>query len=205
MAKKSFYIKESELDDYQVVVLQRRTDKPFIVKGCAGSGKSILALHKVKQIQEENMGSFYFILFTKTLKQYMKDGIDSIGLSSDRVTYHWWWKNKLNAPSADYIVVDEAQDFTADDIALFQKKANKALILYGDSAQQIYGFRNPPPLSMEQIAVQTGYPSEPLVFNHRLPKKIARLAEKITNNDDELERRCKNEGVELPKFYDIAI
>ncbi len=200
MSKKSFYIKESELDDYQVVVLQRRTDKPFIVKGCAGSGKSILALHKVKQIQEENMGSFYFILFTKTLKQYMKDGIDSIGLRSDRVTYHWWWENRLNAPSADYIVVDEAQDFTADDIALFQKKANKALILYGDSAQQIYGFRNPPPLSMEQIAVQTGYPSEPLVFNHRLPKKIARLAEKITNNDDELERRCKNEGVELPKI-----
>lgn len=199
MAKKTFYIKESELDDYQVVVLQRRTDRPFIVKGCAGSGKSILALHKVKQIQEEGMGSFYFILFTRTLKQYMKDGIDSIGLRSDRVTYHWHWKNQLGAPEADYIVVDEAQDFTADDIAVFKSRAKKALILYGDSAQQIYGFKIPPTVSMEQIAVLTGYPSEPLVFNHRLPKKIARLAEKITSSEDELERRCKNEGVELPK------
>jgi len=200
LAKKSFYIKESELDDYQVVVLQRKTEKPFIVKGCAGSGKSILALHKVKQIQEENMGSFYFILFTKTLKQYMKDGIDSIGLQSDRVTYYWWWKTKLNAPSADYIVIDEAQDFAAEDIELFKSKANNALILYGDSAQQIYSFKNPPPISMEKIAVQTGYPSESLVFNHRLPKRIARLAEYITNSDDELERRCKNEGVEFPKI-----
>lgn len=200
MAKRSFYIRESELDEYQVKVLQRRTDKSFIVKGCAGSGKSILALHKVKQIQEENMGSFYFILFTKTLKQYMNDGIDSIGLRSDRVTYHWWWENRLNAPSADYIVVDEAQDFTADDIALFQQKANKALILYGDSAQQIYGFRNPPPISMEQIAVNTRFPLMSLMYNHRLPKKIARIAEYISDSDEELEFLCKNEGVELPKI-----
>jgi superfamily I DNA/RNA helicase len=200
MAKKSFYIKDSELDEYQVKVIQRRTDRPFIVKGCAGSGKSILALWKVKQIQEQKMGTFYFILFTKTLKQYMQDGIDTIGLRSDRVTYYWHWKNRLGAPSADYIIVDEAQDFTAEDIELFKSKANKALIMYGDSAQQIYKFRNPQPLSMEEIAVQTGFPSEQLVFNHRLPKKIARLAEEISDSDDELELRCKNEGIELPKI-----
>jgi len=202
MAKKSFFIKDSELDEYQVTVIQRRTDRPFIVKGCAGSGKSILALWKVKQIQEQNKDSFYFILFTKTLKQYMQDGIDTIGLRSDRVTYFWHWKNRLGAPNADYIIVDEAQDFAEEDIELFKSKANKALILYGDSAQQIYKFRNPQPISMEQIAVLTGYPSEQLVFNHRLPKKIARLAEKISDTDDELELRCRIEGVELPKILE---
>ena len=200
MPKKSFYIKDSELDEYQVQVIQRRTDKSFIVKGCAGSGKSILALWKVKQIQEQKMGSFYFILFTKTLMQYMQDGIDSIGLRSDRVVYHWYWENRLNAPSADYIIVDEAQDFTTADINLFREKAKKALILYGDSAQQIYSFRTPQPISIEQIAALTGFSSEQLVYNHRLPKKIARLAEKITNTDDVLEIRCKNEGTELPKI-----
>lgn len=199
MAKRDFYIKESELDDYQVVVLQKRVDKPSIVKGCAGSGKSILALHRVKQIQEENIGSFYFILFTRALKKYMQDGIDSLGLRSDRVTYHWHWENRLSAPSADYIIVDEAQDFSEQDIKLFQSRANKALILFGDSAQQIYKFKEPEPISMEQIAAITGIPSMDLMFNHRLPKKIARLAEHITNSDDELELRCKNEGVEKPK------
>ena len=200
MPKKSFYIKDSELDEYQVKVIQRRTDKPFIVKGCAGSGKSILALWKVKQIQEQDMGSFYFILFTRTLKQYMQDGIDTIGLRSDRVTYFWHWVNVLGAPSADYIIVDEAQDFSKEDIELFKSKANKALILYGDSAQQIYKFRDPEPISMEEIAVITKYPSEQLVFNHRLPKKVARLAEKISDTDDELELRCRIEGTELPKI-----
>ncbi len=202
MPRKSFYIKESELDDYQVKVIQRRTDRSFIVRGCAGSGKSILALWKVKQIQEQNMGSFYFILFTRTLKQYMQDAIDFIGLRSDRVTYFWHWKHRLGAPAADYIVVDEAQDFTKEDIELFKSRAKRALILYGDSAQQIYKFRNPQPISMEEIAVITGYPSEQLVFNHRLPKKIARLAERISDVDDELELRCKIEGTELPKILE---
>tara|TARA_B100000795_G_scaffold142621_1_gene106780 strand:+ start:2053 stop:3078 length:1026 start_codon:yes stop_codon:yes gene_type:complete len=199
MAKRDFFIRESELDDYQVLVLQKRVDRPSIVKGCAGSGKSILALHRVKQIQEEEIGSFYFILYTRALKQYMQDGIDSIGLLSDRVTYYWHWKNKLEAPKADYIIVDEAQDFSKEDIQLFKSKANKALILFGDSAQQIYKFKNPKPISMEEIAALTRIPSMDLMFNHRLPKKIARLAERITDSDDELEFRCVNEGVEMPK------
>lgn len=52
MAKRSFYVKDSELDDYQVKVINKKTDNSYIVKGCAGSGKSILALWKAKQIQE---------------------------------------------------------------------------------------------------------------------------------------------------------
>lgn len=199
MPKKSFYIKESELDEYQVQVIQRRTNKSFIVKGCAGSGKSILALWKVKQIQEENLGSFYFIVFTKTLKKYMEDGINAIGLRNDRVLYHWQWEN-MGSPKADYIIVDEAQDFDENQINKFKESANQTLILYGDSAQQLYKFRDPEPISMEQIATITGFNSEQLVFNHRLPKKIARLAEYITDSDDELEMRCKNEGTELPKI-----
>ena len=39
MAKRSFYVKDSELDDYQVKVINKKTDNSYIVKGCAGSGK----------------------------------------------------------------------------------------------------------------------------------------------------------------------
>ena len=58
MPKRSFYVRDSELDDYQVRIINKRTDNSFIVKGCAGSGKSILALWKAKQIQNENKGSY---------------------------------------------------------------------------------------------------------------------------------------------------
>ncbi len=202
MPKRSFFIMESELDDYQVAVLQKKVNKPAIVKGCAGSGKSILALHRVKQIQEEKIGSFYFILFTKTLKKYMQDGIGEVGLKDDNVVHFNGWKYQ-GSPSADYIIVDEAQDFSEEDIKLFQSRANKALILFGDSVQQIYKFKTPEPISMEKIAYITEISSSDLAFNYRLPKKIARMAELITDSDDELEDRCKNEGVELPKILEF--
>jgi len=198
MAKKSFYIADEEFDDYQVKVVQRRVDNSFIVKGCAGSGKSILALWKVKQIQEENKGSFYFIIFTKTLRKYMEDGIIEVGLNSDRVLHFEQWK-RLGYPNADYLVVDEVQDFDESEINILKEKANKALIVYGDSAQQLYAFKNDTPLSMEDIAYITKHPMETLVFNHRLPKKIARFAEHIEGTGDELVERCQTEGIELPK------
>lgn len=198
MGKRDFYIRESELDDFQTKVIERRTDKSFIVKGCAGSGKSILALWKIKQIQERKLGTYTFIVFTKTLRRYMEDGIKSVGLDASNIDYHHHWKG--NKKEVDYIVVDEAQDFSQADIEEFAKHAKKALLLYGDSAQQLYKFRNPSPISIEEIEYLTKFPSEQLVFNHRLPKKIARLAQCLNTSFDELEGRCKNEGVIEPKI-----
>lgn len=201
MPKRSFYVKDSELDDYQVRIINKRTDNSFIVKGCAGSGKSILALWKAKQIQNEGRGTYQVIVFTKALMQYMSDGMRQIGINSNNVDYYWHWENRKGSPSADYIIVDEAQDFSKEDILKFKSKARKALLLYGDSAQQLYKFlKDKRTVSMEEIAVITGFQTEPLVFNHRLPMKVARLAQYISSTDDDLEGRCKVEGVEKPKI-----
>ncbi len=201
MPKRSFYVKDSELDDYQVRIINKRTDNSFIVKGCAGSGKSILALWKAKQIQNEGRGTYQVIVFTKALMQYMSDGVRQVGINSNNVDYYWHWENRKGSPSADYIIVDEAQDFSKEDILKFRSKARKALLLYGDSAQQLYKFlEDKRTVSMEEIAVITGFQTEQLVFNHRLPKKVARLAQYISSTDDDLEGRCKVEGVEKPKI-----
>jgi len=199
MPKKSFFINESEADDYQVKIISKKVNQSYIVRGCAGSGKSILALWKVKQIQEESKGSFYFIVYTLTLKQYMRDGINATGLKDDRVIHFEKWKRD-GYPSADYIIVDEAQDFSQEQIMLFKEKARVATWLYGDSAQQLYGWRTPPPLRMEEIMNLTKFDDEKLIFNHRLPKKIARFAEYISKDNVDLELVCKNEGLEMPKI-----
>ena len=207
MPKRNFFIKESELDDFQVQLIQNRIDIPLIVKGCAGSGKSILALWRAKQIQEANIGSYLFITFTKTLKQYMADGISQIGLDDDRITYDWYWQNKMNCQAADYIIIDEVQDFSKSTIDLFKEKAKKALILFGDSAQQLYenraswssGYGGTPIGSMEAISVHLDRDLRELSFNHRLPKKIGRFVDHIHFNDVGLEIKCKNEGTEKPK------
>lgn len=205
MPRRSFYVRDSELDDYQVKIINKRTDNSFIVKGCAGSGKSILALWKAKQIQDEHKGSCQMIVFTKALMQYMSDGVRQVGININNVDYHWNWQNRKGCPSADYIIVDEAQDFSQEDILQFKKCAKKALLLYGDSAQQLYSFiKDKKTVSMEEIAVFTGYQTEQLVFNHRLPKKVARLAERVSSIDDDLEGRCKNEGTEKPKIFKLS-
>jgi superfamily I DNA and RNA helicase len=125
MPRRNFYVKDSELDDYQVKIINKRTDNSFIVKGCAGSGKSILALWKAKQIQNESKGSYQIIVFTKALKQYMADGISQVGINSRNVDYLWHYQNRSGCPSSDYIIVDEAQDFSKEDILLFKSKAKK--------------------------------------------------------------------------------
>lgn len=215
MPRRSFYINDSELDDYQVKVINKKTDSSYIVKGCAGSGKSILALWKAKQIQDQNKGSYLYIVYTKALKQYMSDGIKQVGLHESNVANFdscFFWTRDENGNllrgnwkkgSYDYIIVDEAQDFSREDIELLQSKAKKAILIYGDSAQQLYKFiKNKKTVSMEEIIYFTNFPDEKLVFNHRLPKKVARVAQCINSDNDDLEERCVNEGKEMPKFLE---
>lgn len=213
MAKRSFYVKDSELDDYQVKVINKKTDKSYIVKGCAGSGKSILALWKAKQIQDESKGSYLYVVYTKALRQYMSDGIKQIGLRESNVANFdacFYWKRDENGELErgdwkkgiyDYIIVDEAQDFSEEDIKLLKTKCRKAFLIYGDTAQQLYRFlKRKKTVSMEDIQYFTKYPVEQLVFNHRLPKKIARVAQYLNSENDELEERCTEEGLEKPKI-----
>lgn len=65
MPKRSFFVRDSELDDYQRKIINKRTDNSFIVKGCAGSGKSILALWKAKQIQNVRTRGRIRLLFLR--------------------------------------------------------------------------------------------------------------------------------------------
>ena len=201
MAKESWYLNESEADDYQIQVIRKNLKNSFIVKGCAGSGKTVLAIWRAAELAESGVDDYLVIVFTRALKQFINDGIREVGLDESKVMYHWEWAD-MGFPSADYIIVDEVQDFDVDEISQLQKSAKKHLILFGDSAQQIY--KDLPSkgrlLTMEEIQVKTKIPIENLVINHRLPKKIARVAQIISSSKDELEARCKKEGVDKPRL-----
>ena len=198
MAKEAWYINESELDDYQTPIIQKKINNSFVVKGCAGSGKTVLALWKAGEIEAAELGSYYVVVYTKALRQFINDGVNLVGLSSDRVVHHYNWKNNLNRPKADYVIIDEVQDFSKAELSELQQSANKAFILFGDSAQQIYKGLKTDLMTMEQIAYHTGLPMEQLVLNHRLPKKIGRVAEYINDIGDSIEGRCTKEGANKP-------
>jgi superfamily I DNA/RNA helicase len=202
MPKQTFFVNEEELDDFQVQLLQKRIDRSMVVSGCAGSGKSILALWKAKQIKDlQGDSSYIFIVFTKALNQYMSDGIRTIGLDDNNFLYHHQWKQQ-NCPAADYIIVDEIQDFVRSEVDEFKDAARKAFFFWGDSAQSIYrGLKDTQDIL--SIASDAQIEPEKLHFNHRLPRKIARFATPLTD-DEELVQRCRKEGTEMPRILHYA-
>lgn len=197
MPREAWYINESEMDDYQTPIVQRNMESSFIVKGCAGSGKTVLALWKAKEIDTADLGSYLVIVYTKALRQFIDDGVREIGLSDEHVMHHHQWL-KAGKPKADFIIIDEVQDFTKPELLELKQAAIKVFLLFGDSAQQIYKGLKSDLLTMEQIAYTTELSMSELVLNHRLPKKIAKVAEFLNTTRDALESRCQKEGASKP-------
>lgn len=207
--KKDWMIKESELDDDQIKVLMETLDKSCIVSGCAGSGKSVLALIKAQRIQKEHGTNYRVIVYTKALCRYMNSGKKELGLVNDFYHYEAWkYKreprgrsmvysrdesgNKIPyMPSADYIIVDEIQDFSEDEIREFLNATNKNFFFFGDTAQSIYeGLKTTVPVDEIRSITPVGMKVKnwELYRNYRLPLPVARVVQSI--------------GVDLPPFIE---
>lgn len=211
MAKRTFMIKDALLDDYERKILNKRTDESYVVTGCAGSGKSLIALMKAKDLQDKKK-SYLIIVYNRALNQYMHDAIKELELNEYKVTtygkcFSWCKDNNGNWSSGlwkqghyDYIIVDEAQDFSAEALDEIKSHCDKILI-FGDSAQSLYttfSFDKNETIGIKEIAQRFGLKIEYLIINHRMPKTIARVAQYLNNEDDVLEERCANDGINKP-------
>jgi len=184
--KKDWMIAESELDDDQQRILTAILDRSCIVEGCAGSGKSILALIKAQRIQKERGNNYRVIVFTKALCRYMNTGRIELGLSREFEYHHQWSKRKL---SADYIIVDETQDFSKEEIEDFITATNKNFFFFGDTAQSLYDGipqkDKPPkktlPVADIRLEIERARSAKwfELYRNYRLPKPVARMVQCI--------------------------
>lgn len=181
-----FFIDYSSLDDFQRQLIDRKNNKSMVVTGSAGSGKSLIALHKAKQLASTG-DSYVIVVYTKTLRKYFSDGLKALGLANV-YHYHQW---KFNKRHVKYMIVDECQDFSHDEIEEM-KDYGDFCFFFGDSAQSIMGF-NKAVQNVERTAFDMGITPEPLYFNYRLTKSIAALAEKVGKVDD-LIIKCKRDG-----------
>lgn len=190
MAKKDWMVKESDLekDDYEYRVLHAVLDKSCIVSGCAGSGKSVLALIKAQRIQsEKNTQRYKIIVFTKALCKYMNAGRDELDLKTP-FTYHWKYRD-AGYPPTDYIIVDEIQDFDKEEIQAFINATNKHFFFFGDTAQSIYnGIPKPdgtPKVTMPVNRISSIIPADKdfelfnLCHNYRLPLPVAKVVQHV--------------------------
>lgn len=91
----------------------------------------------------------------------------------------------------DYLIIDEAQDFNVDKYQnIFLPKVRKSLSLFGDSAQQM----NNQGSNLEAIASALGYDMMSLNYNYRLPKSIAKVAQKISDKHVDLMSNNRKDG-----------
>lgn len=205
--KKDWMILESELDNDQIKVLMSTMDKSCIVAGCAGSGKSVLALIKAQRVQKAYGNNYQVIVFTKALCHYMNAGRVQLGLKND-FCYHWDWLNNKHAPKSDYIIVDEIQDFSEDEIRQFISCAKKNFYFFGDTAQSIYeGLKTTMPVcDIRGIAPADKHAKDFELFrNYRLPLPVARIAHIVgVDLDAFIESTYKSKETALPRFVGYA-
>lgn len=241
MIIESFYVKESQLDLQQKVVLQKKLAQNLVVTGGAGSGKSIMALLKAKAMLNNNDRVLY-VVKTVALNTYMDAGVSAeakkektqaaVGTPSNRIwgrlkssicSYNHcfrWVKNENNEwencgwkkGDYDYIILDEATDLKMPEIQELIDHCTY-FVAFGDDDQQLFSFIDTR-TKVSQIADKVGIEKDDidnLIYNHRLPKKIARLVvyvhpriEPNTPDAENFIRRCLVEGTELPHVFQYS-
>ncbi len=192
-------VDEESMDDDQLDLIEQTLDKSMLVAGCAGSGKSVIAMHKAEQLAEAGY-SVILIAYTKSLNSFMQIG-SSIS-ARYQFYYHYQWKNLMKMPSADYIIVDEIQDFERDEIQEFINAAKKYYLFFGDTAQSIYRHFGKKTLSIEQISEMTGLTALHLYNNYRLPRPVAKITQGYVGVDvmPYSDKVYRNKEKTLPHF-----
>lgn len=189
-------------DQHQQIILAMKAEQTVVVKGVAGSGKSLTLLKKAKQISTFTK-SYAIIVYTKSLKQYFVDELAEIGQSAGHVYYAKEWENS-EKPHVDYMFVDECQDFNSEEIQDFRNHGQYCWF-FGDTDQSIMEFT--PTLtstghsvqSVEETARQLGVHAQPLGINHRLTVENARVGEHI-KPETRLSMACYKRGP-VPRIF----
>ena len=191
-------VSEETMDDDQLDLIEYTDDKSMLVAGCAGSGKSVIAMHKAEQLYKKGK-DVILIAYTKSLSRFMKNGTDELAF---KFYHHYYWKNKLHMPKADYIIVDEIQDFTKEEIKEFITAARKHFLFFGDTAQSIYRQYGKQTMTIEEIATMTGLNPLQLFNNYRLPRPVARITQDYVGVgvQEYKEKVYQNKETELPHF-----
>jgi superfamily I DNA/RNA helicase len=130
-------VPDNRLDDYQRDVLGKCGDfnkNSEWIQGFAGSGKTILLVHLVKEtLLRDAEKSICVLVYTHALKHLIQSGLTSE--SSVRViTKDQFLKEK---GYYDLILIDEVQDIPKSDLASIRARAGK-IVIAGDSDQSIY-------------------------------------------------------------------
>jgi superfamily I DNA/RNA helicase len=116
--------------------------RPIWIKGHAGSGKSVLLLHSLKDYLVRNPNAkVCVVVFTNALVDLLKNGIRQVPVLADKnvpvYTIYDLNRSLNNGTRYQAIFCDEIQDLPIDFISRMKASCTH-LIIAGDAAQSIY-------------------------------------------------------------------
>ena len=186
-----FYVDYADLDDIQRTIIKRRLNKSMVITGTAGSGKTVLAVHKLRQVRAK--GTYAIIVYTKSLKKYFLDGVkdmkkdyqenfdEYVPINENMIFYYQEWKTwyeKHPNYKVQYLIVDECQDFSREQIQEMNEFADLCFY-FGDAEQTIMDFGDKETMPPQNIASMLGIVVDKLYKNYRLTIETAKVAERI--------------------------
>lgn len=182
-------IREDQLDPDQrdFINLESRKVGNLWIQGFAGSGKSVLLVHSLKRILQENPhASVVVVVFTHSLIEMFKAGIAELNLPKEvEVITYFDLDRRINTNPPvytvrfDYILCDEVQDLPPRVLNMMRDWGTKVIVA-GDANQSIYE-KDPqtgqPVVKMEEI--EPILKAKPFSLNiiHRLTKSIINLVQ----------------------------
>jgi superfamily I DNA/RNA helicase len=152
-------VQTSDLTLAQRRILNMPINQNMAIKGIAGSGKTILAIKRIKKILDHNnQARILFLVFNKTLQVFIQNAIIEEGIMNrvDIKTFHKWYKDELNEMAGfnwdaiglkmqesqamnnyDYLIIDECQDLGLPIYNAIGKCKNLTFSIFGDNSQRI--------------------------------------------------------------------
>ncbi len=177
-------IREDQLDPDQkeFVNVEFERSGNIWVQGFAGSGKSVLLIHSLKKIIErEPSAKVAIVVYTHSLIDMFKTGIQELNLSSSIPIMTYIEFVDKNSQKFDYIFCDEVQDLPAKVLYAMNKRARKVIVA-GDSNQSIYD-KDPrwhePVVNPSQVGDIINARPFSLNIIHRLTRSIISAIQKI--------------------------
>ena len=226
---KPLYLDPEQFDAVQKDIINNgfRRGRNCVVSGCAGSGKSCIAMAIFVDLCQRGRCPVIVTKQRALVNTYMDELLFlRDGSAGAYVRQHhgevleWYSQNGVvntfckgvgcgvfDADCTD-ILVDEAQDFTRgeiDDILSYFPK-RQSVHFFGDDNQQIYegAFGQTGQVNMEMLTALAGevgsrraYRST-LYNNYRLPIPAARFVDRVEGPEGNLSAKCFGEGSEKP-------
>lgn len=180
----AWMIREDQLDPDQkeFVNVEFERSGNIWVQGFAGSGKSVLLIHSLKKIIErEPSAKVAIVVYTHSLIDMFKTGIQELNLSSSIPIMTYIEFVDKNSQNFDYIFCDEVQDLPAKVLYAMNNRARKVIVA-GDSNQSIYD-KDPrwhePVVNPSQVGDIINARPFSLNIIHRLTRSIISAIQKI--------------------------